>query len=60
MDKIMEAFYYCMYYITCLILVSACWVGLEYLLEGAVHSSDIDGIVAMVLSLFITNKCINR
>jgi hypothetical protein len=43
-------------YFICLILVSACWVGLEYILEGAVHSSDVDGIVAIVLSYFITDK----
>lgn len=43
-------------YFICLLLVSACWVGLEYALEGAVHSSDVDGIVAIVLSYFITDK----
>lgn len=43
-------------YLICLILVSACWVGLEYILEGAVHSSDVDGIAAVVLSYFITDK----
>ena len=45
-------------YIICLIVISACWVGLEYILEGAVHSSDVDGYVAMVLSGFITDKFI--
>ena len=59
-DKIIEFFCYCMYYVTFLIIVSACWVGLEYALEGSVHSSDVDGIVAMILSWFITNKCIKR
>ena len=59
-DKIIEFFCYCMYYVTCLIIVSACWVGLEYVLEGSVHSSDVDGIVAMILSWFITNKCTKR
>ena len=44
------------YYFICLILVSACWVGLEYVLEGAVRSSDVDGIVAIVLSYFIADK----
>ena len=57
-DRIVEAFCYCMCYLTCLILVSACWVGLEYILEGAVHNSDVDGIVAMILSWFITDKCV--
>lgn len=45
-------------YFICLFLVSACWVGLEYLLDGAVHNSDVDGIVAFVLSYFITDKFI--
>lgn len=45
-------------YFICLLLVSACWVGLEYLLEGSVHSSDVDGIVAIVLSCFIADKFI--
>lgn len=39
-----------------LFIVSACWVGLEYILEGAVHSSDVDGAVAIVLSGFIADK----
>ena len=43
-------------YFVCLFLVSDCWVGLEYILDGAVHSSDVDGIVAIVLSYFITDK----
>lgn len=59
-DRIIEIFCYCMYYITCLILVSVCWVGLEYVWEGAVHSSDTDGIVAMILSWFMTDKCVKR
>lgn len=45
-------------YFICLFLVSACWVGLEHILEGSVHSSDVDGIVAFVLSYFITDKFI--
>ena len=44
------------YYFICLFLVSACWVGLEYILEGSVHSSDVDGAIAVVLSYFITDK----
>ena len=46
-------------YFICLLIVSACWVGLEYVLEGAVHSSKVDGYVAMVLSGFITNTYID-
>ncbi len=47
-------------YFICLLLVSACWVGLEYILEGSVHNSDVDGIVAFVLSYFITDKFIGE
>ena len=46
------------FYIICLIIISACWVGFEYILEGVVHSSDVDGIVAIILSYFITDKFI--
>lgn len=46
------------YYVANLITVCACWVGLEYILEGVVHSSDVDGIVAIILSYFITDKFI--
>lgn len=51
MKKIIDCF-------ICLLLVSACWVGLEYILEGVAHSSDVDGIVAIILSYFITDKYI--
>ena len=59
MNKIIKVIirYLCDYTI-CLLCVSACWVGLEYILEGAVHSSDVDGIIAFVLSAFITDKFI--
>lgn len=60
MDKITEIFCYCMYYIIFLIAVSACWVGLEYILEGIVHNSEVDGYIAMILSWFITDKFIKR
>jgi hypothetical protein len=43
-------------FLICLLIVSACWVGLEYILEGVVHNSDVDGYVAVVLSGFITDK----
>lgn len=46
-------------YFICLLIVSACWVGLEYVLEGVVHSSKVDGYVAIVLSGFITNTYID-
>lgn len=44
------------FYIICLLCVSACWVGLEYVLEGAVHSSDVDSVVAIILSYFMAEK----
>lgn len=43
-------------YIICLLIVTACWVGLEHILEGVVHTSKVDGYVAVVLSGFIANK----
>lgn len=49
---------YFLNYIVCLLCVSACWVGLEYILEGSVHTSDVDSIIAIVLSAFITDKFI--
>ena len=45
-------------YVAVLLCVSSCWVGLEYTLEEAVHSSDVDGFIAIVLSYFITDKII--
>lgn len=43
-----------------LIIISSCWVGLEYVLEGAVHNSEVDGIVAYVLAWLVTDKYFNR
>ena len=40
----------------CLFLVTGCWVGFEYLLEGFVHTSKVDGYVAIILSGFIADK----
>jgi hypothetical protein len=59
MKKIIKTIikYFCDYTI-CLLCVSACWVGLEYIFEGSVHSSDVDSLVAIVLSGFITDKFI--
>ena len=60
MIKIIEKLWdYLIDYLVCLMLVTACWVGLEYILEGAVHSSDVDGFVAIILSAFITDKIID-
>ena len=43
-------------FLACLLIVSACWVGLEYILEGSVHTSEVDGYIAIILSGIITNK----
>lgn len=32
------------------LIVSLCWVGAEYVFEGAVHSSAVDGAVAALLA----------
>lgn len=48
------------YFLICLLIVSACWVGLEYILEGAVHTSEVDGYVAIVLSGIIADKYLER
>lgn len=42
-------------YMICLFIVTTCWVGLEHILEGAVHTSKADGYVAIILSGFISN-----
>ena len=44
------------YYFICLLIVSACWVGLEYTIEGYVHSSDVDGFIAIIFSWFVADK----
>ena len=57
MEKTMKIF---IGYIVCLLCVSCCWVGLEYTLEKTVHSSYVDGIIAVILSYFITDKYIKK
>lgn len=47
--------FFCCYFI-CLLIVSGCWVGFEYIIDGYVHSSEIDGIVAAFLSWIIANN----
>ena len=47
-------FIYC--YFVILLIVSVCWFGLEYVFEGCIRSSEIDGFVAAVFSWFITDK----
>lgn len=33
-----------------LIVITYAWVGAEYVVEGVVHSSEVDGFIAIVLS----------
>lgn len=47
-------------YVFVLIIISSCWVGLEYVLEGAVHNSDVDGIIAYILAGFVTDKVMSN
>lgn len=37
-----------------LIIVTLCWVGAEYVIEGVVHTSKVDGYVAGILSCQLT------
>ena len=57
MEKLIKAV--CLY-VFFLIIISSCWVGLEYVLEGAVHNSDVDGIVAYLLAWFVTDKVMSN
>lgn len=41
-------------YLGVLFLVTLCWVGAECIFESCVHSSDVDGAVAGILSYYIT------
>ena len=58
MNRIYEKIKVIFKYIFVLIFITVCWVGLEYIFEGAVHTSDIDGVIAMILSYFVTDKYI--
>lgn len=43
-------------YIYVLLLVTVFWIGLEYVVDCSIHSSDADSIIAMILSYYITDK----
>ena len=47
-------------YVLFLIIISSSWVGLEYVFEGAVHNSDVDGIIAYILTWLVTDKYCQR
>lgn len=46
-------------FIVVYILSGLCWIGAEYLFEGAVHSSKVDGYVLCLLAFCIV-KDLNR
>jgi hypothetical protein len=43
-----------------LILITLCWIGAEWLCEGAVHTSKIDGCVAVILAQYVSSKKYER
>ena len=43
-------------YIYVLLLITVFWIGVEYVVDGVIHSSDADSIIAMILSYYITDK----
>lgn len=42
-----------MMYVVVYIIADLCWVGAEYLFEGGVHSSKVDGYVMALLTCYI-------
>lgn len=40
-------------YVVVYLLADLCWIGAEYLFEGAVHSSKVDGYVLALLTCYI-------
>lgn len=40
-------------YVVVFLLADLCWIGAEYLFEGAVHSSKVDGYVLALLTCYI-------
>ena len=40
-------------FLTLWILVSLCWVGAEFVFEGTVHSSKVDGYFSVLLAYFV-------
>lgn len=39
-----------------LTILTLCWVGAEYVFEGAVHSSKVDSWIACLLSYYMTKE----
>ena len=40
------------------VLISFCWVGAEYFIDGWIVSSKVDSIVAYILAVIVTRKII--
>lgn len=55
MKTIINAAVLLLLYLAILFVITLCWVGAEYLFEGYVHSSHVDGGVAGVLAYYITH-----
>ena len=46
-------------YVAVYLLVGLCWIGAEYLFEGAIHSSSVDSWFAFYLTCYIVRD-LNR
>ena len=60
MDDFEKLCYAVFTFISALIAVTLCWVGAEYVFEGTVHSSDVDGAVAVCLAYLMTKECVKK
>ena len=43
-----------------LILITLCWIGAEWMIEGVVHTSKVDGAVALVLAQYVSSRIHER
>lgn len=59
LDLLLDAMGQVAMFIVVYIFADLCWIGAEYLFEGAVHSSKVDGYVLALLSYCIV-KDLNR
>lgn len=41
-------------FVTTYALITCAWVGAEYILDKAVHTSSVDGMIATILAYYIT------
>lgn len=52
-EMLLDALMRVVMYIVVYFGIALCWVGAEYLFEGAVHSSEIDGLVLCYLTYYV-------